>query len=33
MRYSTEPREPRIYVKEYGLFSYAKNIGKNLSNK
>ena len=22
-----------IYVKEYGFFSFAKNIGKNLSNK
>ena len=32
MRYSIEPRD-RIYVKEYGLFSCAKNMGKNLSNK
>ena len=39
MRYSIEPRE-RIYVKGYGFFSFAKNMGrnankvaKNLSNK
>ena len=32
MRYSTEPRERR-YVKGYGFLSFAKNIGKNLSNK
>ena len=32
MRYSTEPRD-RIYVKGYGFLSFAKNIGKNLSNK
>ena len=32
MRYSIEPRERR-YVKGYGLLSFAKNIGKNLSNK
>ena len=32
MRYSTEPRD-RIYVKEYGFLSFAKNMGKNLSNK
>ena len=30
-RYSIEPRD-RIYVKGYGL-SFAKNMGKNLSNK
>ena len=30
MRYSTEPR---IYVKGYGFLSFAKNIGKILSNK
>ena len=30
--YSIEPRE-RIYVKGYGFMSFAKNIGKNLSNK
>ena len=32
MRYSIEPRDV-IYVKGYGFLSYAKNIGKNLSNK
>ena len=32
MRYSIEPSE-RIYVKEYGFLSFAKNMGKNLSNK
>ena len=32
MRYSTERRD-RIYVKWYGFLSFAKNIGKNLSNK
>ena len=32
MPYSTEPRERR-YVKGYGFLSFAKNIGKNLSNK
>ena len=32
MRYSIEPRD-RIYVKGYGFFSFAKNIGKDLSNK
>ena len=32
MRYSIEPRD-RIYVKGYGFMSFAKNIGKNLSNK
>ena len=32
MRYSVEPRD-RIYVKEYGFLSFAKNMGKNLSNK
>ena len=31
-RYSIEPRY-RIYVKGYGFLSFAKNIGKNLSNK
>ena len=30
MRYSIEPR---IYVKGYWFLSFAKNIGKNLSNK
>ena len=32
MRYSIEPRD-RIYVKGHGFLSFAKNIGKNLSNK
>ena len=32
MRYSLEPRD-RIYVKGYGFMFFAKNIGKNLSNK
>ena len=32
MCYSIEPRD-RIYVKSYGFLSFAKNIGKNLSNK
>ena len=32
MRYSIEPRV-RIYVKEYGLMSFAKYIDKHLSNK
>ena len=32
MRYSTEPRD-RIYVKGYEFLSFAKNIGKSLSNK
>ena len=32
MKYSTEPRD-RIYVKGYGFLSFAKNMGKNLSNK
>ena len=32
MRYSTEPRY-RIYVKGYGFLLFAKNMGKNLSNK
>ena len=32
MRYSIEPRERR-YVKGYGFFSFARNIGKNISNK
>ena len=29
MRYSIEPRD----VKGYGFLSFAKNMGKNLSNK
>ena len=32
MRYSIEPKD-RKYVKRYGFLSFAKNIGKNLSNK
>ena len=32
MWYSIEPRD-RIYVKGYGFLSFAKNMGKNLSNK
>ena len=32
MRYSIEPRD-RVYVKGYGFLSFARNIGKNLSNK
>ena len=32
MRCSIEPRD-RIYVKGFGFLSFAKNIGKNLSNK
>ena len=32
MRYSIEPRD-RIYVKGYGFSSFAKNLGRNLSNK
>ena len=32
MRYSIEPRD-RIYVKGYGCLSFAKNMGKSLSNK
>ena len=32
MRYSIEPRD-RIYVKEYGFLSFARNMGKSLSNK
>ena len=32
MRYSIETTERR-YVKGYGFSSFAKNIGKNLSNK
>ena len=32
MRYSIEPRD-RIYVKGYGFLSFAKNMGKYLSNK
>ena len=32
MRYSYEPRD-RIYVKGYGFLSFAKKMGKNVSNK
>ena len=32
MRYSIEPRN-RICVKGYGFLSFAKNMGKSLSNK
>ena len=32
MRYSIEPKD-RIYVKRYGCLSFAKNMGKNLSNR
>ena len=32
MRYSVEPKD-RIYVKGYGLLSFAKSMGQNLSNK
>ena len=32
MRYSIEPRDRR-YVNGYGFLSFAKNIGKNISNK
>ena len=31
MRYSIEPRDT-IYVKRYGFLSFAKNLGKSLSN-
>ena len=32
MRYSIEPRD-RIYLKRYGFLSFARNMGKSLSNK
>ena len=32
MKYSIEPRD-RIYVKGYGFLSFAKNMGKSLSDK
>ena len=32
MRYSIEPRD-RIYVKEYGFLSFAKNMSKSVSGK
>ena len=31
MRYSIEPRD-RVYVKGYGLLSFANNMARNLSN-
>ena len=32
MRYSVQPKD-RIYVKGYVFFSFAKDMGKNVSNK
>ena len=32
MRYSIEPRD-RSYVRGYRFLSFARNIGKNISNK
>ena len=32
MRHSIEPKN-RIYVEGYGFLSFAKNMGKDLSNK
>ena len=32
MRYSIEPKD-RIYVKEYGFLSFAKNMGTQLNSK
>ena len=32
MRYSIDPKG-RVYVKGYGVLSFAKNMGKHLSNK
>ena len=32
MRHSNEPRD-RIYVKVYGFLSFAKNMGRSLSNQ
>ena len=32
MTYSIEPKD-RIYAKGYGFLSFAKNMGKNLTNK
>ena len=32
MRYSIEPRD-KIYLKEYWFLSFARNMGKTLSNK
>ena len=33
MRYSIGPRDLRIYVKDYGFLSFAKNISINYSQK
>ena len=32
MKYLTEPKD-KIYVEGYGFFSFAKNMGTNLSSK
>ena len=32
MRYSIEPKD-KIYVKEHGFLSFAKNMGKQLNKK
>ena len=32
MHYSVEPRD-RIYVRGYGFWPFAKNMGKNWNNK
>ena len=32
MRYSIEPKD-RVYLKRYGFLSFAKKMGKSLSNK
>ena len=32
MTYTIEPRD-RVYIKGYGVLSFAKNMGKNLSHK
>ena len=32
MKYSIEPRD-RIFAKGYGFLYFAKNMGKNLSNR
>ena len=29
IRYSVQPRD-RVFVKDYGFFSFAKNMGKNI---
>ena len=33
MHYSIEPRDRRYVIKGYGFLSFAKKIGKNISNK